>query len=71
MPTLTPTTTGQNTTPVQTLPRVAGNFSVDNTWYRAEVLEIIPPVTSEDQPLYKLRYIDYGNVCLFVIYLLV
>jgi len=43
----------------QPLPRVAGNFSVDNTWYRAEVLEII---NNNDQPtLYKLRYIDYGN----------
>jgi len=48
-----------NTGPPQPLPRVAGNFSVDNTWYRAEVLEII---NNNDQPTqYKLRYIDYGN----------
>jgi len=52
----TPTTGG----PPPALPRVAGNFSVDNTWYRAEVLEIIP-ATANQAALYKLRYIDYGN----------
>lgn len=46
------------------LPRVAGNFSADNTWYRAEVLEIIP-ATASQPVLYRLRYIDYGNVLHF------
>jgi staphylococcal nuclease domain-containing protein 1 len=46
--------------PPAALPRVAGNFSVDNTWYRAEVLEIIS-ATATQPAYYKLRYIDYGN----------
>lgn len=58
-PTMPPQQTGPQAVPVA-LPRVAGNFSVDNTWYRAEVLEIIP-ATATQPALYKLRYIDYGN----------
>jgi len=54
-----PGPTPQGTAPAP-LPRVAGNYTVDNTWYRAEVLEISNAIG--DQPaLYKLRYIDYGN----------
>lgn len=36
---------------------VVAKFTVDNNWYRAEVLRIIPgrPET------YELRYVDYGN----------
>lgn len=56
-PAYVPVMPAPNAQPPQPLPRVAGNFSVDNTWYRAEVLEIIPG----EQPLYKLRYVDYGN----------
>jgi endonuclease YncB( thermonuclease family) len=61
-PAFTPVMAGPSTSggPPAPLPRVAGNFSVDNTWYRAEVLEIISATTSQPA-LYKLRYIDYGN----------
>lgn len=41
---------------------VAGKFSVDNNWYRAEVLRVI------NDNEYELRYVDYGNVCSFLLH---
>jgi len=38
---------------------VAAHFSVDKTWYRAEVINIIKTPGKDTQ--YVLRYIDYGN----------
>jgi len=46
--------------PIEVQTKVAGLFSVDNLWYRAEVLEIIPGL-GEASAEYRLRYIDYGN----------
>jgi len=40
---------------------VAGQFTVDNTWYRAQVLRIIPGATEREEKTYELRYLDYGN----------
>jgi hypothetical protein len=41
--------------------KVAGKFTVDGKWYRAEVVKIL--TKGKDKPHYELRYIDFGNVC--------
>lgn len=40
---------------------VAGQFSVDDNWYRAEVTRIINGKEGSET-LYQLLYVDYGNV---------
>jgi len=40
---------------------VAAKFSVDDNWYRAEVLRIITSKEKPDEKEYELRYVDYGN----------
>jgi len=37
---------------------VAGRFTVDGTWYRAEVIRFLPNTQPQQ---FELRYIDYGN----------
>jgi len=44
--------------PTQKKEWVAAKFSVDDNWYRAEVLRII---TKGEDKEYELRYVDYGN----------
>lgn len=39
--------------------KVAGRFTVDGNWYRAEILRV--KAEAGKDTLYELRYIDYGN----------
>jgi len=38
---------------------IAAHFSVDDLWYRAQVIRIIHE--DEEEPLWEIRYVDYGN----------
>lgn len=46
--------------PVEAGEWVVAKFSVDNNWYRAEVLRVI---NNKGPQQFELRYVDYGNVC--------
>jgi hypothetical protein len=42
---------------------VVAKFSVDNNWYRAEVLKVVNPnKENPEAQQFELRYVDYGNV---------
>jgi len=41
--------------------RVAGKFTVDGNWYRADIIRVIKPKDKNAAPQYELRYVDYGN----------
>jgi endonuclease YncB( thermonuclease family) len=40
---------------------IAGRFTVDGNWYRAEVIRFLPTKAENETPQFELRYIDYGN----------